>query len=182
MIGNIVWEALFSQYFVPYYGLIHWGNTAWVAFDIGIFLTVWKYGPDDFSDPFVKRHLRKIIPLGMVLAAMIMIPFTKFYHDEFGTFLGWAAAFMMSILFIAMLLRRNHYKGQSIYIALSMFLGNIAAYFWVEYFPEHEPPMQMDHNTNLAFVLATGVFNVAYIVMLYQKFREKGVNPWKRIW
>ncbi len=137
LIGNIAWEGLFSHYFVPSFWLIQLGNTAWVGLDVLIFIAAWKYGPADFAEPFIKRWLRTIMVVGVVMTCWIEIPFTRVYHDEHGYLLGWAQAFMMAILFIAMLVRRNSLKGQTIYTALAMLLGNIAAYLWCEYFPRH---------------------------------------------
>jgi hypothetical protein len=178
--GNIVWEGLFSHYFPPSFWLLQLGNTAWIGFDLLILIAAWKYGPDDFSDPFVKRWLRTMLILGMVVATWIEIPIVRVYNDVHGQMLGWGQALMMAILFIAMLLRRNSLKGQSIYIALAMVLGNIFAYLWCAYFPD-TPPL-LDPSVNRAFLVATGFFNVVYVVMIWQKSRALGVNPWKRLW
>ena len=180
LIGNIAWEGLFSHYFVPSFWLIQVGNTAWVGLDVLIFIAAWKYGPADFAEPFIRRWLRTMMVLGVLMTFWIEIPFTRVYHDEHGYLLGWAQAFMMAILFIAMLVRRNSLKGQTIYTALAMLAGNIAAYLWCEYFPD-TPPL-LDHSVNLAFLVGTGFFNLVYVAMLWQKCRELGVNPWKRFW
>lgn len=180
LIGNIVWEGLFSHYFPPSFWLIQIGNTAWVALDVLIFIAVWKYGPADFAQPFLQRWLRPIIVLGVVMACWIEIPIVRVYNDVHGQLLGWGQALLMAILFIAMLLRRNSLKGQSLHIALAMLLGNVFAYLWVAYFPD-TPPL-LDPSVNRAFMVATCFFNAVYVVMVWQKSRELGVSPWGRFW
>ena len=59
-----------------------------------------------------------------------------------------------------------------------MLLGNVSAWLWCKYFPD-TPPL-LDPRVNLAFLLATGFFNTAYLVLVYHKCGEQGINPWKR--
>lgn len=174
MCANLVWEVIFSQFIPEKFLLIVLGNTAWALFDIAIFITIWKYGRDDFEDPFVRKHFRTIVVIGLIVASLVEYPFAVEYNDVKGYYLGWAAALMMSILFIAMLLRRGSTRGQSFYIALAMFLGNISAYFWVKYYPGSE----FSAPINLYFVLTTGFFNLTYVIMMYKKSLEEGKNPW----
>ncbi|MCP5540942.1 MAG: hypothetical protein H7A52_12440 [Akkermansiaceae bacterium] len=176
--ANFIWEILFSHVYAPSFSLIQWGNTAWALFDVAILITVWKYGRADFGDPWVKKHFHLIVVIGLAVAFAVMYPFAGYYKDLKGYYLGWAAALMMSVLFIAMLRRRGSVKGQSFYIALFMFLGNYSAYLWVKYFPN----LSFSLGINLQMFLCTGFFNVAYMVMIYRKCREEGINPWKRFW
>lgn len=177
MCWNIGWEAMFSFFYKSEFRLIEYGNSAWVLLDLGVLYAAWMYAPDDFKNPVAKRWVRPAMLLGIGLAMLVMKPFIDIYRDPNGTFLGWADAFAMSMLFIAMLLRRDSVQGQSIWIAITMFLGNVAAYFWVELYP---PGPQLDHRMNLCFAVTTGIFNVIYIVLVWQKCREQGINPWTR--
>jgi len=81
---------------------------------------------------------------------------------------------MMSVLFIAMLVRRNNVEGQSMYIALFKWLGTLAPTI----------PVLRVAQTGSHLVLALGivcfVYDVIYIGMLYLKFRELKVNPFTR--
>jgi hypothetical protein len=176
--ANFTWEIVFSHLFLPSFQLIRLGNKSWVFLDAAILITALKYGREDFRDPFVRKWFYWLLALGMAVAACVEIPFVKVYGDVHGYFLGWAAALMMSILFIAMLLRRGSVKGQSCYIALFMLLGNVSAYLWCKYFPD-TPPL-LDPRVNLAFLATTGFFNATYLVLLYRKCREQGINPWTR--
>ncbi|PAW85236.1 MAG: hypothetical protein B9S33_10170 [Pedosphaera sp. Tous-C6FEB] len=174
--GNIAWEVLFSHVYTPDYRLVELGNTAWVLFDLGILWCAWKYAPDDFQNPIAKRWVRPMIPIGIAAAMWVAVPFVETYKDTQGYFLGWADAFFMSILFIAMLLRRDSVRGQSIWIGITMFLGNLSAFFWVKYYPT----TVLDPRINFHFMTGTGFFNLLYIVLVWQKCRAQGINPWTR--
>lgn len=174
--GNIAWETLFSNVYIPDYLLVRIGNSLWILFDMAILVTALKYGPKDFAQPVIKNYLRPLIFVGIGVAVCVSVPFVNAYKDTQGYFLGWAAALIMSVLFIAMLLRRGNLHGQSLYIALSMFLGNIAAYLWVKFYPREV----LDPKVNLSFMLATGLFNIIYIVLVWQKSRELGLKPLAR--
>ena len=174
--GNITWEILFSHVYKPDYRLVEYGNTAWVLFDVAIFWCAWKYAQDDFKHPLAKCWVRPMLFIGVGLALLVFKPFADAYKDTQGYFLGWADAFAMSMLFIAMLMRRDNVQGQSIWIAITMFLGNVSAFFWVKFYPTEV----LDPLVNLAYMLATGFFNVVYIYLVWAKCKELGINPWTR--
>jgi hypothetical protein len=176
--GNIAWEFMFSCLFLADYLAIRLGNFAWLLLDIVILYTVLKYGREDFTKSFYRRWLLAILGLGIAAAVYLGVSFVKVYQDTQGFFTGWIQAFLMSILFISMLVRRDSLKGQSIYIALCMFLGNVPAYFWVEHFPDKTGAL--DSRMNLAITLCTCFFNLIYIAMIYRRCRQAGINPWKR--
>jgi hypothetical protein len=79
---------------------------------------------------------------------------------------------MMSVLFIAMLVRRNNVEGQSMYIAIFKWLGTLA------------PTVQFYGQTGSHLVLALGigcfVYDVIYMGMLYLKFRDLRLSPFTR--
>ena len=79
---------------------------------------------------------------------------------------------MMSILFIAMLVRRDNVDGQSMYIAIFKWLGTLT------------PTIQFFTQTGGNLILILGIscflYDVFYIWMLYQKFVELKLNPFTR--
>ncbi|MBI4664105.1 MAG: hypothetical protein HY735_35360 [Verrucomicrobia bacterium] len=177
--GNIAWEFMFSCIFLADYLAIRIGNFLWLLLDMGILWTVVKHGKADFSAPFMKKWLYPIILIGVFMAAFLGIPFVKVYKDTQGFLTGWIQAFLMSILFISMLVRRDDVRGQSLYIALFMFLGNVPAYYWVKYFPD--PIGGLDSRMNFAITVATCILNLIYIALIYQKCRRQSINPWTRL-
>jgi hypothetical protein len=97
------------------------------------------------------------------------IPFEGYWGAIYSAF---AQNLIMSILFIAMLVRRDNVEGQSMYIALFKWLGTLA------------PTIQFYGQTGSHLVLALGigcfVYDVIYIGMAYVKFRELKLNPFTR--
>ncbi len=79
---------------------------------------------------------------------------------------------MMSVLFVAMPLRRNNVEGQSMVIAVFKWIGTLA------------PTIQAYPLTADRLILALGIsiflYNVVYIVMLYRKLRGLGLHPLTR--
>ncbi len=184
---NFAWEALFSNIYPSPYLLIRIGNSLWLVFDILILVTVIKYAKNDLQHPLAKKFCVLAVLVGIFLGTAFGYVFTPVYGDWQGYFQGWLAALLMSILFIAMLLRRDSAQGQSLYIALGMLLGNIAAYVWVKnfpspalYYPHSTPqPPSMAASINLMMMLLTGFFNVIYAVLIYRTLKRDGINPWR---
>jgi hypothetical protein len=81
---------------------------------------------------------------------------------------------MMSVLFVAMLLRRQDIKGQSIYIALGKMFGTLlpSILFFLR-FP-NSPLL------NFLYV-SIFIFDLIYVVLLYAKHKDLGINPWTRV-
>jgi hypothetical protein len=128
---NFAWETLYT-----YFGFRTNGptiqnifNAVWLTFDIGILYTYFKfgrkyfrYGGSDKAGAFIGWSV-----LGLITAFAIEYAFMR----EFGVAKGAAySAFpqnlLMSVLFIAMLVRRGTREGQSLTIAVSKWLGTLA--------------------------------------------------------
>ena len=93
--------------------------------------------------------------------------------DEGGSYSAYILTFLMGVLFIFMLTERNSLEGQSFWIALTMMLGNVAAFVFLAILNELSPLL------NVLFYLTLFV-NIIYCVMIYRKSLELGVNPWTR--
>lgn len=178
MCWNISWEILFSTVYPPEYRLIEVGNKLWTLADVVIVWIAWKHAPADFPAGWTRAFVRPGILAGVVLATAMQVPFAHEYHDMNGYLLGWMAALMMSVLFVAMLLRRNSLAGQSLWIALGMLGGNFWAWVWVKYYPHPAANAVLAPGINTAFLLATGAFNLLYVILVYRRARELGLNPW----
>ena len=177
---NITWEFLFGFVVTSDYLLIWIGNMVWCVVDLIIFVAIWKYAKDDFEDPVIKKLIHPGMIVGVIAAFTLFYPFTFNFGDTKGYCLGWIAAAIMCVLFIAMLIRRKSSKGQSIWIATSMLVGNFFAWVWVNFDPELGN-QGMDRAMNSAFMIVVGFFNVVYIVMLYRQGKSEGINPWSRV-
>ncbi len=175
--GNVIWEFLFAFVHPSDFLLIRLGNCLWLAFDAVILVTIIKYGRGDFKDsPFMQKWLFVMMAIGTAIAAYVAVSFIEVYNDRLGYSSGWIQAFVMSFLFIAMLLRRDSVRGQSVYIALAIVLGNTFAWLWVAHFPDTP---KLDPGLNLTYWIATVSVNIAYAVLIYQKYKSSGLNPWR---
>lgn len=174
---NFGWEVLFSVVFLVEYRLIHYGTMAWCLLDVLILITALKYARHEISQPFLNKFCNWGMLAGIVMVIGFGIAFVRAYGDTQGYFLGWLAALLMSVLFIAMLMRRDSVRGQSLYIASAMLLGNFFAFLWVKYIPNETTITQQ---LNLVMMLLTVFFNVIYIALVYKKLVSEGINPWKR--
>lgn len=172
---NMAWELLLSTAFASPYLAIHLGNILWLAFDLVLLVTILRFGREDFSDKdLVSKHLGALLALGLGMATLLQYLFMEEFGDHKGFFTGWACALLMSVLFIRMLIRRSSMKGQSFLIALSMLLGNAAAFLWVV----NDPLSDTVQRTVMALLICTLFFNLAYVAMTYRVSRSLGVNPW----
>jgi hypothetical protein len=111
--------------------------------------------------------------LTLVLAFCAVLFITYEFNDWAGKYAAFGQNFMMSVLFVGMLLRRNNVLGQSVYIALFKMVGTIIPSITIYY--------MYPTSILLNFLyLAIFVFDIMYVFMVYQKSKEAGLNPWKR--
>ena len=172
---NISWEFIFAFLIrsVEGMGLQELINATWFFLDVIIVFTYFKYGKKNFPNTVYRRWF---IPWSIIV---FVISFITLYFTglEFSGILGatysaFAQNLMMSVLFIGMLIKRNSVDGQSIYIAIFKWLGTVA------------PTIQFSMYTGSRLVAVFGigifVFDIIYVIMLYQKFRELSLNPFTR--
>ncbi|MDQ1638277.1 MAG: hypothetical protein QOF62_1616 [Pyrinomonadaceae bacterium] len=135
---NFALESLYTYYgFQSTVSVQAVVNAVWLLFDAGILITYFKYGwkyfparvpgfasaaANDNSAPF-------IIWSALALIAAFFVEYA--FRKEFGVRVGAGySAFlqnlMMSVLFIAMLVKRGSREGQSLTIAVSKWLGTLA--------------------------------------------------------
>ncbi len=134
---NFAWELLYTYYgFQSTISVQAVVNLVWLVFDIGILITYFKFGrkyfparvpgyssaSGDATGAFIGWSV-----LALIAAFCIELAFRK----EFGVRVGAGySAFLqnllMSVLFIAMLVRRASREGQSLTIAVSKWLGTLA--------------------------------------------------------
>jgi hypothetical protein len=168
-------------------------NFASMFLDAFIVYTVFKYGRDKFTNPFIKRYYYPILIFGLIASFAIQytfvteVGFPNLHHlrvstgetpaflagDEGGSYSAYILTFVMGILFILMLTERNSLEGQSFIIAMLMLLGNVACYAFLAILNEITPLLAV------LFVLTLFV-NVIYAVMTYRKSIELGINPFRR--
>jgi hypothetical protein len=173
---NITWELIYA--FLIYQGvpLQRVVNVVWFVLDLGILYTHFKYGRQEFKSGSATTPVVAFVAWS---AAALVVAFFVLYFAgrEFpdargGTYSAFAQNLMMSVLFISMLVRRDSVNGQSMYIAIFKWLGTLAPAILV----------YLSTGSSLLLVLGIAIFfyDVLYIVMLYSKFLELGLNPFTR--
>lgn len=126
---NFAWELLYTIFGFRTNGVTVQNvfNAVWLTFDIGILYTYFKFGRKYFP-----RHLSGGAFIAWsVLALVTALGVEYSFIREFGVAKGAGySAFLqnllMSILFIAMLVRRRSSEGQSLAIAINKWIGTLA--------------------------------------------------------
>ncbi len=203
MCGNIAWEFILGLDIFPACPA-YWANCpenimqpatlAAALLDAAILYTIIRFGRTQFSWPEVRKYFPALVFGGVSLAFLIiygvmsqmytinvynapvdgMVPEYIVAGLQGGLYTGWGLALMMGILFIAMFIVRGDLRGQSIWIALFMFLGNLGAYFF-------DFTATMNRLVPLLHYLAIPslAINIVYAVLLYRRAVRLGVSPWK---
>lgn len=202
LIGNLAWELIFglgietgcpaSWQSCPA-TVIQVRNFIWLLFDFVILYTVLHFGRHYFTGA-LKKYFTPVVLGGIVVAfALIYTIVQEFWiRNMWGVvvdgqvpdflplviqggsyYTGFGLNFMMSILFVFMMLRRDDVAGQSVYIGISKWLGSLAAYAFMLADGIQTPVV----NVLYAIVF---IFDVFYIWQVYVRSREEGHNPWRR--
>lgn len=197
--ANIAWEFIFAFIYIPQRQLLHYNSIAWFFFDIPIVLQCFLYGAYDTHSQFMKKNFWFIFTAAIGICFVILFNFIPELKDARGVYSGFGQNLMMSILFVDMLLRRDDILGQSIYIAIGKGFGTFFAFFasGFEVF-ELTTIVDVPFNINDFFTVIISsqnypmtplikviypiifVFDVLYILLVYQKCQEKRINPWAR--
>lgn len=170
--ANLSWEFIFS-FIRPHEPPQLYVNYVWLAFDLVILVLTLRYGKAVLKDLLPEKWFYPAFGLTLVTALGIVLTMTYEFPELGSKYAAFGQNLMMSILFVEMLLRRNNLDGQSLYIALFKMIGTVL------------PSIQcaiLYPNTPLLYFLYVMilVFDWLYIVLLYAKHKELGINPWKR--
>lgn len=187
---NVCWEGIFSFLYMPDDPrvTIAWGSC--FVLDVFIAVQVYRFGRRDFPHPWVQRHWTVLFALALVTAFTSLMGFTAQFHDRLGWFTGFLQNLIMSILFVAMIIRRDSIAGQSLYIALGKFLGTFVAFILAIHWAPAFGTAVVDHQLRaptpmpplVPWIYPTiFVFDLLYVYLVYQKCRREGVNPWRRL-
>lgn len=200
--GNLAWEIIYGLRLEPVCPLtwtscpdavIQGRNAIWLLFDLAILYTVLKYGRHYFSG-FLGKYFTPIVLGGVAVAGMIIYFFVNEYYirnawgvsvgGKIPEFLplteqggsdvtGFALNLIMSILFVFMLERRGSVDGQSFTIAVSKWLGTLAAFGFMFADNIQTPLVNALYGTVFAF-------DVFYMWLIYRRLRQAGINPFRR--
>ena len=167
--ANISWEFIFS-FMIPHNPPQNYVNVVWFAFDLVIVFQTLRFGRAAFER---EGLFYPAFFLGLVTSFGAILAITYEFKDWDGKYSAFGQNLMMSVLFIAMLLQRRDVSGQSVYIAIFKLSGTLlpSILFYLRF-----PASVL---LNFLYV-SIFIFDVIYLIMLYEKHRELGINPWKR--
>ncbi len=175
--ANVAWETLASTVLgFPTGPQI--GNMIWLGLDLVILYTCLRFGPEEFTQPVVKKWFRPMVLFGVGVMLWAESAFVFGINDPFGIHASWVNTFVVSAQLPAMFWRRNSLKGQSFYIGLSILLGDISGYFMI-YFCHEQMPERIHMNLMNALFAGILATNVLYVTLLYRRCVQEGLNPWK---
>lgn len=200
--GNIAWELIYGLGLEPVCPLtwsscpataIQIRNFVWLLFDLIILYTILKFGRRYFSG-FLQKYF-PIVVLGGILVAGLVIYFVvnEYYiRNVWGVSVGgqvpeflplteqggsdvtgFGLNLIMSVLFVFMLESRGTLDGQSFWIAVTKWLGTLAAYGFM-FADGIQTPLV---NTLYAAIF---VFDLFYAARVYRLSRRLGMDPWRR--
>lgn len=187
---NICWEGIFTFWYLPDEPMVLIGWGACFFLDVGILVQVYRYGRLDFPHPGVRRHWTAILVGALVTAWAVLMGFTAQFGDHLGWHTGFLQNLLMSVLFVAMIVRRGSVQGQSLYIALAKWLGTLAAFGLALQWAPAFGTAVADHHLRAPTptpVLVWWIyppiffFDVLYIALVYRASRAAGINPWRRL-
>jgi hypothetical protein len=171
--ANVSWEFIFS-FVIPHSRPQLFIDYVWLFFDLGIVIQYLTYGKKEFPRNLPTSYFYPSFLLALSLAFLCILLLSHELDDKHGIYAAFAQNFMMSILFVFLLLKRNSSKGQSLYIALSKMVGTlIPSILFYLTFPK---------SYFLVFLyMAIFIFDTIYFLLLFKKLEEEGVNPWSKM-
>ena len=194
---NFAWELLYTYFGFRTNGVTVQNvfNAVWFAFDVGILYTYFKFGRKYFGgrrfDPSAQADgTDKAYPpanaggsdiliawsvLGLITAFGVQYAFRReFGVSKAAAYSAFPQNLIMSILFIAMLVKRGSREGQSLTIAVNKWLGTLAATILYGAIGEGGFP----HGSFLILTvgLFCSVFDLVYIWLLAKTKRSLGAH------
>ena len=143
---NIAWEFLFAFNVVaPLIPVLYWGNRLWFAVDCVIVATVFLYGRERQTNPWVREHFYSIAVVSILGSVVGLYAFCTYFNDVYGLAASFLMNFSMIIMFIALLFKRPDLKGLPYGAAWGKMIGTVAG----AAFCYHWWPMQFDANGTL---------------------------------
>jgi len=170
--ANIAWEFIFS-FVHPAPSPQIYINIVWFLFDLLIVVEFLWYGRPIFDGTPLSRFFYSVFALGVITSFFAILALSAQLNDGDGKLAAFSQNFMMSILFITMLIQRNSLQGQSLYIAVFKMLGTLL--FSILY-----GLLYPDAVFLLFLYVSIAVFDLLYIVLVCAKAREMGMNPLRR--
>jgi hypothetical protein len=196
--ANLSWEFIYGFILDPFGDHIHALSIPCFFIDLIIAWQTWKYGTQEAHSPWVKRNFHRLLVVTIMMAGPLTYYGFKDLEDPDGEYTGFAINLIMSLLFIAMLVRRGTPAGQSMYVALFKWIGTLLAWVATALTVTTSPEIPLPRNlceflkkslSNRRYPLTplinvmyaiTFTLDITYSAMLYRSIRAAGLSPWRR--
>ncbi|PAB59111.1 transmembrane-type terpene cyclase [Anaeromicrobium sediminis] len=167
--ANICWEFIFS-FIYPAEGIQLIVNIVWFSLDCVIVLQFFIFGWKEFKKYTPLRYFYPTFIFGLILSFFIIVAISREFNDFRGKYAAFSQNFIMSALFISLILKRGNLKGQSLYIGICKMVGSLCASIIA--FAYYRSPLVM--------VLATSIFllDLIYIGCLCKVSSKNKTSTW----
>ncbi len=176
---NVSWEFIFT-FLTEIEMTYRVANGFFLVFDIGVVYTLFRFGRDDFDWPILKQYFLTFLTASLAMSLVGVYTFVTAFGDTYGGLFAAINTPFYSGMLIAMLLRRNSVKGQSLYIALAILIGDAAGYLPTQ-FAQQQGQVDVPPTWITAYYLFTILLNVVYVGLYCFVARRDGVQLWKRL-
>lgn len=175
---NVSWEFYFT-FITDIEMTYRMANGLFFIFDIGVLYTCFRFGRDDFDWPVLKQHFLTFLTGSLALCLVGVYLFVTAFNDTYGGLIASVNTPLYSALLVAMLLRRNSVKGQSLYIGLAILIGDAAGYIPTMYAQTQGqvdvPPLWIG-----SYYAFTILLNLVYVMLYCHIAKRDGVGLWNR--
>jgi len=171
--ANISWEFIFAFVYPPNPPQLYI-NIAWFCLDLVIVFQFLYFAPRVFDSLLPKGWLYPTAALSLVIAFSLVLGITQQFENWNGAYAAFGQNLMMSILFVVMLCRRDTLNGQSLYIGIFKMIGTLLPS--ILFYARDSSSLLMN-----SLYISIFIFDALYVVILYVKYKELGLQPWRRV-
>jgi len=150
-----------------------------VILDVGVLITCYLYAQNEFDRPLLRKRFRLKLTAFLLSVGGLEILFMRAFHDSPGAIAATFDVLFYAPLFVLMILMRDSVRGQSLYIGLLIFFGDLIGYGVAVY-------NQQTGQENMPILWLNGVYVFAmimhglYIGIYVHVAKRDGVSLWKR--
>jgi len=175
---NIGWEFYYTTFAAaPFANKI--GTGIYLIADLGVLVTCIKFGKDDFDSPLIKKYFYPIIAASLIGGFLLVRQFDQSFHDPVGGTSATFTTLLLSVLMLAMILRRNSVNGQSFIIGIAVLVGDVCG--WAMNLIAYQT---VDDSISVPWVNLINIIliacNVAYLFLYMKIAKRDGIPLWKR--
>lgn len=158
-------------------------NIFYMVIELILYYQIIRFWQSD-NQNMTKNQFYFFVFLSTVMAFMLYRAFVYELRDDGGVRMAYVDNFVNSAMFIAMFFRRPTLAGQSLYIGLFKMIGTASAIIGTLLAMSAttlQPWVGLKDSVLLpAVYIGIFVLDLIYVVLVYQRSKTLGLNPWKR--